>query len=382
MKDGREVWYYRCWDGDSRISGQCTRLESKTEARKYCNKLKAEGKLIPRKEEPAEAVPTLREWAASESWWIWGSCRYLRAQLARSTAAKPGVSRRYADDALRDLRAYILPAHGEKRLDEITSKDCERFLFELQDDRGLSKKSVNNKASIHRIMLSEAARLGVIKTNPWEKVKAFVPDKLGKGIPTMAEARQLLNPTSIATIWNDNHLYYSASLLASVTGMRLGEVLALKRADLFPDHVHVAGSWAYRYGLLRTKTKRVDDLPLPSFVVQTIETWCTWDGFIFSFQRGACPCSANRIAGALIDALGRIGIPAEERKRRRLSFHSWRAFANTYMRARGISGEKVRELTRHDSEEMTEHYSQFRLEDFKDVAAAQEVLVGELQAEK
>jgi integrase len=65
----------------------------------------------------------------------------------------------------------------------------------------------------------------------------------------------------------------------------------------------------------------------------------------------------------------------EERKKRNITFHSWRPFANTFLRARGISGEKVRQLIRHDSEEMTEHYSAFRVEDFKDVAKAQEALV-------
>jgi integrase len=74
-----------------------------------------------------------------------------------------------------------------------------------------------------------------------------------------------------------------------------------------------------------------------------------------------------------------IGITAEERTRRVLSFHSWRAFANTYMRAAGISGEKVRQLTRHATAEMTEHYSAFRLEDFKDIAAAQEQLIAGIQ---
>jgi integrase len=380
MKDGRTVWYYQAWDGDRRISGQSTGLTSKTDARKHCARLKAAGKLIPPKDAEAP-IPTLREWAEAETWWQWGKCRYIRAQLARSTSARPAVSRRYCDDALRELCKYILPAHGEKRLDAITSRDCERLLFAWQDG-GLSKKSVNNKASIYRIMLSEAARLGTIERNPWEKVRSFAPDKLGKGIPTMEEARRLLNPATVATVWKDSALYYSASLLASVTGLRLGEVLALRRADLFPDHAHVAGSWAYRYGLGKTKTKRIDDLPLPRFVFDAIDAWCAWDGFIFSFKRGDRPCSANRVAGALIDALERIGIPAEERTRRRLSFHSWRAFANTYMRAAGISGEKVRQLTRHDSEQMTEHYSAFRLEDFKDVAAAQEALVTGFKAEK
>ncbi len=381
MRDGRKVWYYQAWDGDRRIPGQSTGLVSKTDARKHCAKLKAEGKLIPSITGGAAALalPTLREWAESESWWQWNKCRYLRGQLARSDEDKPAVSRRYADDALRELHKWILPYHGDKRLDEITPKDCEKLLFDWQA-AGLSKKSVNNKASIYRIMMGEAERLGVIHQSPWLRVKGFKPGRHAKGILTLDEAQRLLNPATIATLWNENQVYYSASLLASFTGMRLGEILALKRSDIFPDHVHVAGSWAIKYGLGKTKTKRVDDIPIPRFIYNTIDSWLAWEGFVFSFQTGARPVSGNRTLGALYAALVKIGITADERTRRNLTFHSWRAFANTFMRARGISGEKVRQLTRHASAEMTEHYSAFRLEDFKDVAAAQDELVAGILA--
>ncbi len=132
MRDGRKVWYYQAWDGDRRIPGQSTGLTSKTDARKHCARLRAEGRLIPVKEAPPSEpfLPTLREWAESESWWQWNKCRYLRGQLARSDDDKPAVSRRYADDALRELHKWILPYHGDNRLDEITPRDCERLLFE------------------------------------------------------------------------------------------------------------------------------------------------------------------------------------------------------------------------------------------------------------
>jgi integrase len=377
-----KVYYYRTYDEHGRrTTGRSTGKETIPEAQEYCRKLQAAGQLVtgPQDSEaPESTVPTLREWAASEHWWKWKECKYLRRQLNRSDPNRPAVSQRYANDALRDLNAWILPYHGDKRLDEITSKDCEDLLAAWQD-KGLSRKSINNKASIYRIMLGEAERLGTIPRTPWARVEGFKPAPHAKGILTIEEARKLLNPTTIATAWNDNQLYYSASLLASVTGMRLGEILALKRSDLFPDHVHVAGSWG-KLGLQPTKTKRVDDIPLPAFVFRTIMEWCAWDGFIFSFQLGAKPANGNRCNDALTAAMAEIGITAEERTRRVLSFHSWRAFANTYMRAAGISGEKVRQLTRHATAEMTEHYSAFRLEDFKDVAAAQEQLVAGIQA--
>ena len=375
MKDGREVWYYRCYDAQGhRISGQSTGLTTEKKAEKYCEKLLREGKLIPTK------TPTLRAWAEKEKWWQWDKCRYLRGQLDRSDEDKPAVSRRYADDALRDLKAWILPAHGDKRLDEITVEDCEDLLT-IWQDKGLSKKSINNKSSIERIMLGEAERLGKIERNPWDRVKRFKPSRHSKGILTLEEARKLLNPATVETVWSGNQVYYSASLLAAVTGMRLGEILALKGSDLFPDHAHVAGSWrGKKYGLGKTKTKRVDDIPIPRFVFDTVDSWRVWEGFVFSFRAGAQPVTGNRVRDALFRALDEIGVKSEERERRNIKFHSWRAFANTYMLARGISGEKVRELIRHESKEMTKLYSDFHLEDFKDVAAAQEALVAGIRA--
>ena len=212
MKDGREIWYYRAYDADGRrIPGQSTGLTTEKKAEKHCEKLLREGKLIPIK------TPTLREWAASEKWWQWGECKYLRRQLNRSEESRPSVSRRYADDALRDLKAWILPYHGAKRLDAITTRDCEDLLAAWQD-KGSARKSINNRASIYRIMLGEAERLGVIPRTPWARVEGFEPARHAKGILTIEEARTLLNPATIEKVWDGNQVYYSANLLAGHDG--------------------------------------------------------------------------------------------------------------------------------------------------------------------
>ena len=80
----------------------------------------------------------------------------------------------------------------------------------------------------------------------------------------------------------------------------------MKRSDLFSDHVHVGGSWAgKKYGLGMTKTKRVDDIPIPRFVFDTIDALgAAWQGFIFSFQAGAHPTTGNRVLEALYRAPG------------------------------------------------------------------------------
>ncbi len=378
LRDGRMVWYYRTYTEDGRRTPGCsTGCTLKTKAEKHCNKLLKDGKLIPAAIIERGRIPTLREWAESEKWWVWDECKYIHRRLRRDKA-KPAVSQRYADDALRDLHTYILPAHGAKPLDRITTGDCEDLLTSLEE-QGLSDKSILNKVSVERIMLAEAERLGKIERNPWDRVEAFKPNSRRKGILSTEEARALLNPATVATVWAGNMLYYCASLLSAFTACRLGEVLALTRGDLFPDHIHVGGSWGRRYGKGPTKTKRVDDVPIPGFVFRTIDAWCTWDGYIFSYNRGRKPCEASRVNDALKAAIAEIGITEEERARRNVTFHGWRYWLNTTLRGRGVTGEKVREITRHDSEEMTEHYSAWRAEDFKDVAAIQEELAAGIQ---
>jgi integrase len=357
------------------VYGGSTGETSKTLARKYCDALNRQGRLIP------EKLPTLAEWAASRRWWAWGECEYLRGQLARSSTEKPAVSRAYADKCARDLAAWILPHHGGLRIDKITAADCERLLFAWRE-AGLSAKTINNRASIHRVMMAEAERLGMITRSPWRQVSAFVADKSGKGILTVDEARRLLNPETVETVWAGNHLYYVANLAAAVTALRQGEILALRQEHIYPDHIHVAGSWDIKYGTGPTKTRRVDDIPIPRFLYDQLSRYLAWPGYVLSYTSGRRPATGSKITAALNAALVRIGISEEQRVARNIKFHSWRAFANTYFRSCGIPGEKVRQITRHDTEEMTEHYSRFRVEDFHDIAEAQESMVAGLQAEK
>jgi integrase len=53
-------------------------------------------------------------------------------------------------------------------------------------------------------------------------------------------------------------------------------------------------------------------------------------------------------------ALKRIGIDRETRLLRHISFHSWRHTANTILRGRGVMDGKVRRVTGHSSQQMSE----------------------------
>ncbi len=72
-------------------------------------------------------------------------------------------------------------------------------------------------------------------------------------------------------------------------------------------------------------------------------------------------------------ALKHIGINEEERQARNIAFHNWRIWFNTLCRLNKILDAKVRRLTGHRTAAMTELYTRFRLEDFRDVLKVQEV---------
>ena len=360
------VWYYRTYDKNGkRTVGRSTGESSKTLARQYCQRLISKGRLIPQK------LPTLAEWAEGRRWWIWGECLYIKARLARSDVDRPAITHRYSDLNHKVLLNKILPAHGHKRLDQITYEDCEKLLF-IWANQKVSYKTANNWASAYRVMLGEATRLGLIDENPWGRVLSLSPSTKRRGILTMAEARQLLNPATIDKVWDEHHMYYTINLIAALTAMRQGEVLALRRENIFPDHLHVEHSWSAKYGEGKTKTKIVADIPIPEFLYREIERYLRWGDYVFSFNSGTRPATGNRVTEWLYRAMRNIGISEHERAERNLTFHSWRHFFNTYLRSRGVPDAKIRKVTRHKTEEMTDHYTGFTLEDYREVYAAQD----------
>jgi integrase len=154
--------------------------------------------------------------------------------------------------------------------------------------------------------------------------------------------------------------------------MRQGEILALRDADVREEYVHVEHSWHPRYGLLPTKTRQQRDVPVPGRVLADMELFLGSGGFVFSFDRGARPAAGGRVTKALYEALIRAGIPEEERRRRNLTFHSWRHFFNSMARAHAVPTAVLQRVTGHTTAAMTEHYTTFTLEDYKEVAALQE----------
>ena len=380
MRSGLVVWYFRAYD-DSRPGHRSiprsTGATSKSAAREYCRRLETGGRLLtPDDPAPTRGPPTFSDFA--KGFWSWDG-EYVQTRLRFSDPAKPNISRRYADDGARVVRMYLKPGLGRLHLDKITPQRIETMALSLRDG-GLSGKRVNNIVVYLRIMLAEAHRAGMLPWDPREKrsVRTLGVASRRRGVLTLAEVTELFKSENLKKAWNGHTLYRSLSLTAACTGARLGELLAVRADDVHEHHIHIAHSWYRKYGLLPTKTKTERDAPLSPKVRAAIDPLLKLNapGFVFSMDGGSRPATAGRVSEALYAALEKIGVSREEQVRRGICFHSWRAWMNSALRARGVPDPLVREVTGHKTAEMTERYTHFIPEHFEPVAAVQREVFG------
>jgi integrase len=76
-------------------------------------------------------------------------------------------------------------------------------------------------------MMAWAAEQEIIKVNPCARVKKLKNDRKKIEVITVGEVQKLF-PKNWKTVWGDKEIGYIANKLASLTGMRAGEILALR----------------------------------------------------------------------------------------------------------------------------------------------------------
>lgn len=131
-------------------------------------------------------------------------------------------------DYYKFLVGYLKPLAGLK-LQEVTPLNVQQLYKEL-----LKKVSANTTHKVHSTLVgifSKAYRLGLIRKNIMDSVDAPHFEKKDIQIFTKDEIAKILQTCASHPILKKK---YAAVLLAATTGMRKGEVLGLRRCDVFP----------------------------------------------------------------------------------------------------------------------------------------------------
>ena len=158
-----------------------------------------------------------------------------------------------------------------------------------------------------------------------------------------------------------------ANLLSAATGMRMGEIQALRKSDLYPedkpDRIIVTHSWDRSFGLKGTKTGKSRVIPLSPLLRRKLFLLMMRgpEDFLFPNPTLEKPVYERTLTDSLYTALEKLGISEAERKERNITFHSWRHFFNTFLRKQGIQDSKVQMVTGHSSVEMTDERSEERV---------------------
>jgi len=363
LKSGRVIWYYHAYDDEGVRISVSTGQTTKSKAKEHVLDLIREDLLIP---STCKRSVTLQEF--SKPFWIWGECPYVMDKIKRGGT----FSRSFCDASRKSMEKHILPVFGKKRITKITVSMINTWLLDLPKKAGITRTTANKMLSLFRIMLEEAVRQNIIVSNPAKVVKPLIEKANARDAFTREEAKALFEDPAH---WG-NELSYNASLLCACTGMRAGEIRAMRVCDIHPDHIMVEHSWDEKYGLKSTKSGNKRIVPITDDIFRMLMELAPDypEGYVFSLDNGKTPMSGRVLANSLYRKMREIGISEEKRIERGLSFHSWRHFFNSQLVAAGVSGEVTRAVIGHESEEMTDHYLHLKPGDMKKVLNIQEEL--------
>ncbi len=371
-KGNKKTWYYRIIDDEGdRTSGINTHCSSKRAAQDFVNaQITKKGPAFWKQKQTKHQ--TFSEYA--KDWWIYERCPYVRGKLKRNKQ----ISRSLCDIRQGYLKRHIIPVFGKRRISSIKPIEVERWLLNLPEISGrygrkLSAITCNQILSTFRIMCRYGVNKGILDNDPTKGIEALGEDRFEKGILEPDEIRTLFDIAQIEEIWLGDEFHYTINLLACSTGLRMGELQGLQRQYVFDGHIKVEHSWARKYGLKEPKTKMSRRfVPVPSGTFAQLERLIEFSPFrepedlVFHGERRNIPITHHWIERKLYAAMRRIGISEEDRRARRVTFHSHRHWYNTLLRGK-IHDAKLRALTGHGGEVIQNHYTHFRPEDFKDV---------------
>lgn len=302
---------------------------------------------------------------------------YLRQWLGSVANLRPATRDRYE----RVVRNQLIPPLGAIPLAKLTPLHVQHFYAGLLAD-GLSSTTVALYHGILHHALDQAVKWRLIPRNVCDAVDAPRPQNPEMRTWTPEQARTFLAATaddSLAAFWR----------LALNTGMRRGELLALRWDDLDLDRATLAvrrtltrGADGLVFGEPKTRSgKRAIALPASCVtalrehrrrqLARRLELGPAWHDTDLVFERGDGRVLHPNVSGRAFRRLvAELGLPA-------IRFHDLRHTAATLMLANGEHPKVVQERLGHNDISMTlNRYSHVTMDMQREAANRLDALLG------
>jgi integrase len=280
------------------------------------------------------------------------------------------------------------------KLSDVTTAHLEDAINQLIDDGVLSMASIQRVVQAMAVPLKEAAKIKRIPFNPMSAVDPISSKPKERGILTGSEMVSLFTSmqSQVREMKFDNQVYL-ACLLSSYTGMRQGEIRALRSdvINLVNDQhgiIVVNKAFANFAGYKTPKGKRDRQVPVPRGLCDDLLANALVNPYqnnlvFWSKTSKVNPISASYIRDHLYESLAdlfekeenRVGVMVQDgnkvdkdgnpikirageetRRKRNVNFHSFRHFFVTQMRGRLSEGE-LQSVVGHQSTAMLAIYT-------------------------
>ncbi|MCL2244201.1 MAG: site-specific integrase [Treponema sp.] len=343
------LYYYWIYDCNGKRKYRSTGKQDYYEAIKFCRSLLIKGQLY---------LGTSYSFKSyTEDFFIYDKCPYIKSRLLRGYS----YGKTWAKKERSLLVKYIQPYFKETDIRTISQNMIDNFILSLKESN-IGVKTCCHIISAIKVIFKYANKTGVIETNPAEGVLPFKNNVIEKGIFTREELILLFSNPERLCIW-DNSMQFLLNCIAANTGMRLGEVLALRPDNISEKKIIIEYSWNEIEGLKSTKTGKKRIVPISTGLGEAIRSYIINNkikGYIFSANEGKTPISHKMVYKYFWKALSKIGICKDTRKMKNISFHSYRHTFNTMLLESNINPELIRLVTGH-TVNMTSRYSHVQL---------------------
>jgi len=255
------------------------------------------------------------------------------------------------------VERYYQPYFKSTLLCQVDGEILQQFIVHLKIERGFASSTVNLARNAAFVALRYAKRKKMIKHFDFDAVLRAGGKSKERGVLGKDEVDKLFNVK-----WHSVRSRI-AVLIAFNTGMRMGEIRALRVCDIHEDKITVEHSWSRKNRLKCTKNKEIREIPIMPWLHNEIMSYIRQmklfklDSLLLPGKNPEIPLDSVQIREDYYKMLDKIGIDDKTRRERRIVFHSWRHLLAKNIVEKGANKVIGMKILGHKTSRIFDHYA-------------------------
>jgi len=302
------------------------------------------------------------------NFWDWDTSPYIKEKLRKNH----GIHKRHCKQQGQAIVLHWEPFFKGRFLGEISALDIDSFI----DHMGEKEISAGRKNCVIKAgtkALRWAFSKGKIEIDPTRGHILFSGDDAKRNILTPTVATAMFKLT-----WK-NERAKIGNMLSAVTGIRCGEIQALRFQDIGSDCLYIRSGWNKEDGDKPTKTNeaRTVECPFPDLInllvaLARMNPWgVSPNSYVFwSDMKNDMPMHGTVFLDNMRKALIEIGFTEAQAKE--YMFHGWRHFYTSYM-IKKLDKKLLKSQTGHKTDIMLALYADHETEGDRETIQAKQL---------